>query len=168
MPDGLGAAAKHQPLRLEPDDIVFSAQAILGGVKSDELHALMPSPNPYGYLVLLIAGQSQIFSLVEDETSIGRSAECHIVIPDSFGSVSRHHCDIIRTTRGVRLRDAESANGTFLGGKRVRKDIPLSSNNRFVLGSAAEAQGSCALTFYFAADKPFVPQRTSRGETNMP
>jgi pSer/pThr/pTyr-binding forkhead associated (FHA) protein len=49
---------------------------------------------------------------------VGRVADCDVVLDDD--SVSRHHAELSRDDRGLyRLKDLESANGTFLNGKRL-------------------------------------------------
>lgn len=54
---------------------------------------------------------------------VGRVAPADIVIDDD--SVSRRHAEIVRSTKGVLVRDLGSANGTFLNGERVT-EAPLS------------------------------------------
>src|SRR5207302_6898495 len=52
------------------------------------------------------------------KATVGRGADCDVVLDDD--SVSRRHAELARDERGVyRLRDLESANGTFLDGKPV-------------------------------------------------
>ncbi len=45
--------------------------------------------------------------------TIGTSADCELIIPDP--RVSRRHCELRLTERGVMLRDLGSKNGTLLG-----------------------------------------------------
>ena len=51
------------------------------------------------------------------EVSVGTSPGNDLVLRD--GTVSRHHCAIVETDRGVLLRDLGSTNGTKLEGHRV-------------------------------------------------
>ncbi|MEZ4293629.1 MAG: sigma 54-interacting transcriptional regulator [Polyangiaceae bacterium] len=53
--------------------------------------------------------------------TVGQSPECEIVLNDS--SVSRQHCRISQTPRGISVRDLESKNGTFIGDVRVIEAI---------------------------------------------
>lgn len=48
---------------------------------------------------------------------IGRQIDCQIRIPS--GPVSRHHCEVSVTDRGVSIRDLGSSNGTFVNKRRV-------------------------------------------------
>jgi two-component system response regulator GlrR len=48
---------------------------------------------------------------------VGTSAECDVVLTDP--RVSRRHCTIALTERGVMIRDLASKNGTFVEGVRV-------------------------------------------------
>ncbi len=50
---------------------------------------------------------------------IGKSADNDLVLPDE--TVSRHHCEIIRESRGYLLRDLGSTNGTLLDGAEIRE-----------------------------------------------
>jgi HD-GYP domain-containing protein (c-di-GMP phosphodiesterase class II)/pSer/pThr/pTyr-binding forkhead associated (FHA) protein len=55
---------------------------------------------------------------------IGRQETLEIVVDDA--SVSRHHAEVYATSRGWRVRDLKSTNGTFLNGKRLGlADWPL-------------------------------------------
>src|SRR5262245_29103073 len=44
---------------------------------------------------------------------VGMSSECDLVVADT--RVSRRHCELRLTPRGISLRDLGSKNGTFLG-----------------------------------------------------
>jgi transcriptional regulator with GAF, ATPase, and Fis domain len=48
---------------------------------------------------------------------IGSSSECTLVLTDD--TVSRHHCQVIATREGIRVRDEGSTNGIFVGDVRV-------------------------------------------------
>ena len=55
------------------------------------------------------------------KATVGRGAECDVVLDDD--SVSRRHAELARDERGLyRVRDLDSANGTFLDGTRLGKD----------------------------------------------
>jgi pSer/pThr/pTyr-binding forkhead associated (FHA) protein len=64
---------------------------------------------------------------------VGRGADCDVVADDD--SVSRKHAELARDDRGLyRLRDLDSANGTFLDGKPVGKEpvlVPEGAKLRF-------------------------------------
>jgi len=50
-------------------------------------------------------------------TTIGRSADCDVVLPKR--QVSRHHAEIERDDGGYLLRDLGSKNGTYVNGEEV-------------------------------------------------
>lgn len=56
--------------------------------------------------------------LTDGEFLVGRSSECHFLIPDI--SVSRRHAQITIAKGVVTVRDLDSANGTRLNGKAIR------------------------------------------------
>ncbi|HEY8711858.1 MAG TPA: FHA domain-containing protein, partial [Thermoanaerobaculia bacterium] len=53
--------------------------------------------------------------------SIGRASECTIPIRDRY--LSRKHAEIIAVGNNWVLKDLGSANGTYLNGARVEKDV---------------------------------------------
>ncbi len=63
---------------------------------------------------------------------IGRADECDIVLPDT--SASRRHARIERTSAGFVLSDQKSANGTWVGDRRVDTQI-LEHLDRFRVGT---------------------------------
>jgi pSer/pThr/pTyr-binding forkhead associated (FHA) protein len=54
--------------------------------------------------------------------SVGRSADCSFIILDPPRKVSRHHLDLIIDSNRIFIID-KSSNGTFVNGKKIRKDI---------------------------------------------
>ncbi len=63
-------------------------------------------------------GQIQEFS--EPEISIGRHPSCHVQFPKDLSLISRQHARIVREGNRFKLVD-QSANGTFLNGKQVKR-----------------------------------------------
>ena len=72
---------------------------------------------------------------------IGRAHDADLQLIDD--RVSREHCTLEVTPEGVRLRDLNSRNGTWLNGKRVSRDVETA------LGDRAEIKlaDSLALSF---------------------
>jgi sigma-B regulation protein RsbU (phosphoserine phosphatase) len=71
-------------------------------------------------------------SLQPESTSIGRASECTIPIRDRY--LSRKHAEIVAVGANWILKDLGSANGTYLNGARVEKDMLLSAGDRIRLG----------------------------------
>jgi DNA-binding NtrC family response regulator len=69
---------------------------------------------------------------------IGRGDHCQVVVPDAQVSVS--HCELLATERGLRVRDLDSKNGTFVHQARVE------SEGSFYL--AADARLRCGQTWF--------------------
>ena len=72
---------------------------------------------------------------------IGRDpARCDVVFPKDVTGVSRIHCTICYTERGVTVRDENSSYGTFMDGKRITagEDVPFHRGHKLGIGSAGE------------------------------
>src|SRR3984957_3643263 len=65
-------------------------------------------------------------------TSIGRAFDNDVVITDVLAS--GHHATLVPTPEGVQIQDADSANGTFVNGERL-KAAPLQHNDVVTIGN---------------------------------
>ncbi|HVT05040.1 MAG TPA: SpoIIE family protein phosphatase [Thermoanaerobaculia bacterium] len=66
--------------------------------------------------------------------TLGRSSDCTVPIKDRF--LSRHHAELIKNGNGWILHDCGSANGTFLNGARIEKDVELRRGDRIAFGDS--------------------------------
>jgi len=98
---------------------------------------------------------SDMYPLMDDETSIGRDSSSKIAIQD--GSISSNHARITRTAEGFFIEDAGSRNGTFVNGEKVAQKTKLNDNDVVRLGKVI-------LTFNIAKDAP----GTDRTKFEMP
>ena len=65
-------------------------------------------------------GKSKSFSLpMGEETLIGRSDECQVVISDTDEKASRKHAKVMRKPGGTMIYDTGSVNGLFVNGQLV-------------------------------------------------
>jgi pSer/pThr/pTyr-binding forkhead associated (FHA) protein/tetratricopeptide (TPR) repeat protein len=120
-PERAGAAKLAKP---QAGGKVAPSQALKG-------RAVKPAPVPKAKGKDCLEGQGAFsgvrFDLAGAETKakalVGRVAPADIAIDDD--SVSRKHAEIVRSKKGVLVRDLGSANGTFLNGERVT-EAPLS------------------------------------------
>ena len=83
----------------------------------------------------------------EEEIRIGKAPSNHLCVPDP--TVSRFHCVIERTARGLLLRDLGSFNGTQVGGCWVESaylapEVPIQIGNSVMQLFVAERDGSRA------------------------
>ncbi len=62
-----------------------------------------------------------VFFLAHDPTVIGRSEECHVVIPDPW--VSSRHCHIEQRGDQLWIVDLGSRNGTYIGDRRIHEAV---------------------------------------------
>ena len=77
-----------------------------------------------------------LYSLTKDETVIGRTAECDIVVPET--RVSRRHAIIRRSRPGTdefEVMDLASTNGTLLNGQPIERQ-PLSNGDKVGIGGS--------------------------------
>ena len=72
----------------------------------------------------------------DDELTIGTAPGCQLQVTD--GAVSRHHCAIRVTARGLELRDLGSTNGTFIGDQEFVRGY-IRSGARLRLGNTTVA-----------------------------
>jgi DNA-binding winged helix-turn-helix (wHTH) protein len=87
---------------------------------------------PLGPTSTLRIGQRRVI-LGQGESTVGRDAECDVVINDS--SVSRHHATIVVSGRQAVIRDLDSKNGTRVGGVRITAETMLESGEVVTFGS---------------------------------
>ena len=74
------------------------------------------------------------------EITIGRAANCTIMIPDDT-YVSQLHARIFRTPDGAFVEDLGSTNGSYLNGARITAAQQLGTGDRLQIGSTImEAQ----------------------------
>ncbi len=77
-------------------------------------------------------GKQQPVPLKDGKTLIGRQEDCSIRIPSA--QVSRHHCELTVGGSGMRIRDLDSSNGTFVNGQRVDDETPLHEGDVLAIG----------------------------------
>jgi len=84
--------------------------------------------------LLIVDGPNtgQVFPLEHATFIVGRESDCHLR-PDSE-MVSRHHCVFLQNEFALRIRDLGSMNGTFINGRLVEGEIPLSHGDVLSIG----------------------------------
>lgn len=71
---------------------------------------------------VVLSGQAKgARRLLGNRLQIGKAPDNDLVLPDD--TVSRHHCELVRTRRGIMVRDLGSTNGTKLAGARVQSAV---------------------------------------------
>jgi FHA domain/von Willebrand factor type A domain len=75
------------------------------------------------------------YSLLKEETSLGRGTENDLVIPHA--SVSRAHARIQRRNGVYQLVDLNSTNGTFVNDQPVHGSVPIDSGTEVRLGEVS-------------------------------
>jgi DNA-binding NtrC family response regulator len=78
-------------------------------------------PRATGVEVLEGEEQGSAIELVAAVTMVGRSLDCDLVLTDA--AASWRHCSLELTREGVRVRDLDSHNGTFLDGRRIESAL---------------------------------------------
>lgn len=77
--------------------------------------------------------QGTAYTLAQPVVIIGRGSSADLPLPDA--SVSRHHAVIARENEEWGIKDLDSANGTFVNGRRISRRVPLVTGDSVRLGS---------------------------------
>ena len=77
------------------------------------------------------AGESQ--KIIIDQIEIGRDASCQVRFDESFETVSRKHCAIVRDGQNWQLIHLSSANPTLVNGRPVQGNYYLQSGDEIQL-----------------------------------
>jgi hypothetical protein len=136
-----------EPVRLFPNIILKIATDVLGNREWNEIYSAMPTGNPYGYLILEDLDSKPFFNLIRDHSTVGRSPDCSIVIPDKYGKVSQNHCVITRNIDGVEVSDSNSRNGTYLNRQLIRTATKIQHGDLLTLGGEVAKDKVCVLKF---------------------
>ncbi len=70
---------------------------------------------------------------IGDQFSVGRAAECHLTLDDTF--ISQHHASITWQNRQYIASDAGSTNGTFVNDEQLLEPVVLRPGDRVRIGS---------------------------------
>jgi phosphoserine phosphatase RsbU/P len=103
------------------------------------------------YLCWIEEANGRSYRLEEDETTIGRSSDCHVVINNR--NVSRRHARIVRAEGKYRLIDLNSTYGTFVRRTRISEHI-LNPGDRIEVGADF-------IPLLFTDDPHAVPRETT-------
>ncbi len=114
-----GLAVERETLR-HLDVIGLGRKVDVIFVRRDEAPALTRE----GVLAATLVPLSPDLAPVElplGETTLGRNTACNVVLDKA--AISKMHASLERTSEGVRVRDLESMNGTFVNGARVESAV---------------------------------------------
>jgi pSer/pThr/pTyr-binding forkhead associated (FHA) protein len=118
-----------------------------------EVIEAMPTPVIGGRLIEL--GTGCVYPVPRDGLVIGRDGECDIVVDDP--GVSRRHA-VVRPGRGGFVVADESANGTFVNGKRMTGAHGLKHGDVLGIGTEEFRIDVDASPYATAHETPTVPQ----------
>jgi serine/threonine protein kinase len=82
--------------------------------------------------------RGQVIPLEKGDLTIGRSTDSQLRLRER--SISRTHATMIRTRRGVYIRDENSMTGTYVNGKRITGPFPLKHGDAIQIGYYQEFQ----------------------------
>ena len=83
-------------------------------------------------VVLEGAKKGAAVPLKKDRFTIGRSTECSLRAGSD--AISRQHCELLRTDRGVTVRDLGSRNGTYVNDEKIEGERLLCNGDRLRIG----------------------------------
>jgi pSer/pThr/pTyr-binding forkhead associated (FHA) protein len=89
-------------------------------------------PEPGRYLVVHDGDDERLLRIAPGVIHLGRGWGADVRLDDH--AVSRRHAILVNRTRGLRILDDRSANGTFVNGRRIT-DEELGDGDVIVLGS---------------------------------
>lgn len=79
-----------------------------------------------------MSSKAGTFELGQGELLLGRSRSCQLVLPDP--SVSRSHVLVLVEGEGVRVKDLDSSNGTYVNGQLIQEETALEIGDRLSVG----------------------------------
>ncbi|MGO8946177.1 MAG: protein kinase domain-containing protein [Ktedonobacterales bacterium] len=106
----------------------------LSGARARADHYKTPNGHPLRCRIIIRNGPmtNHAFVLHQDITTLGRTAGNDVVIQDA--TVSRYHARLFFHSGQWCIEDLQSANGTYVNGKRVQRPIPLQHGDELRLG----------------------------------
>ncbi len=106
----------------------------LSGARARSDRHVLPNGNPLRCRILVRNGPLAgcAYLLHQDATTLGRSAENDVSIPD--GTISRHHARLSFKKGHWLLEDLGSSNGSFVNGQRVTSPKTLNHGDEVRLG----------------------------------
>lgn len=142
-------SANFAPYRLTAEQITILTQSFFKGSEWTEIRNLMPTGQPYAYIVLHQRGlESQMFPLRSTEITIGRDGgRCMLLIPEGYRRVSRQHARLTRVAGDIWVEDLGSSHGIYVDGVRVYDITRLRSGQRITLGGPTPSEDVCDLLF---------------------
>jgi pSer/pThr/pTyr-binding forkhead associated (FHA) protein len=91
----------------------------------------------YALILTLPDGATETFPLRRGDNSLGRSADCDVMVPDPDRWLSRHHATLTIRDDGATLADRDTMNGTFIAGVQIRS-VEIAPDTTFRLGPNTE------------------------------
>ena len=106
----------------------------LSGMRAKRDRYKAPSGRPLRCRIIIRNGPmtNHAFVLHQDITTLGRTAGNDVVIQDA--TVSRYHARLFFHSGQWSIEDLQSANGTYVNGKRVARPMPLQHGDELRLG----------------------------------
>lgn len=90
---------------------------------------------PRSVYIVTAPNQSPRSIPLKDETTVGRSLQCDISIPDDR-FISQYHARISMQDNSCVVEDLGSTNGTYLNGTRIKTPARVQRGDRVSLGNA--------------------------------
>jgi hypothetical protein len=163
-------AANFAPYRLTAPQINTLARFFFKGNEWTEIRNLMPTGQPYAYIILQQQAQeSQVFPLRATDTTIGRdSGKCMLLIPEGYARVSRQHACMSRIAGNIWIKDLGSSHGTYINGARIYEITRLQPGDRITLGGSTSSGKVCELLFMHQLPSDLHADPTTMNPTTIP
>jgi hypothetical protein len=152
-----GPAFNYLPQAWSGEEVYTLAEEFFGARPWVEMTESMPPlDKPMAYLSLQENNKTIfVYGLMDEIVTIGRANESTIRIPEKYEGVSRNHALIRREIGGFSIEDV-SKNGTFVGGKKLKKHqlSALKDGDVVQLGPRRRRKAVCHLEFSLTTPPP--------------
>ena len=95
-------------------ELIKEAQHLSGATEKLQVQPLLKENDVH--LVIIKGGQQEIIKFVEDRFVVGRN-HTGVHYLDATDGISRVHCEFVKVTAGIEVKDLGSLNGTYLNGQ---------------------------------------------------
>jgi hypothetical protein len=132
---GVAAALKSTKLSNQPEQASMPTGGMLPalGLAHSSADAALIGPQSASVELLVLSGELENKRFpINDQIRLGREADNDLALPDKMAS--RHHAILQRQGVFYQISDLNSANGTFVNGKRIHEPTLFKDGDILIIG----------------------------------